>query len=138
MIQPTCSLVGSTLRPLKPLRWTSPSWKLTTWETGSALVSSKVGSQIAIPFFGARVGIFIWTTKGEKDEEKPGRAYCFVDEVREPGINVEAWTDWEFSWSKWVLLFEDLGEGGHTLTCEILEDTSTGGHEFRILGIGSQ
>ncbi|KAM0748680.1 hypothetical protein T439DRAFT_327949 [Meredithblackwellia eburnea MCA 4105] len=133
-LTPSCSLVGSTLRPLVPLPPIDQAWHLEEWNGKSALGSFTVGSTVKFSFTGTKVGIFVWSSNGAKNVIKPGRARCGVD--GEWGRTVDAWIDEEFAHSRWNLLEEGLAPGEHILTCEILEATSSGGHDFRILGIG--
>ncbi|KAK4703408.1 translation initiation factor 2 subunit 2, partial [Phenoliferia sp. Uapishka_3] len=137
-LHPRCSLVGSQWRPLETLPSTSPEWQLTEWNGKAAMASFEPGTSISMPFNGIKIGIFVWSTNGLKNEVKPGRAFCFVDGDRERGINLDAYVDSEYSFSRWWMLHEDLVPGDHVLTCQIITDSTTGGHDFRILGIGSQ
>ncbi|KAK4702374.1 hypothetical protein P7C70_g3849, partial [Phenoliferia sp. Uapishka_3] len=134
----SCALVDAKWHNLTPLPSTSPSWEVARWNGKAAVASFEVGSQIVIPFKGVTIGVFVWTTNGVNNVVKPGRAACWIDGMREGSIVLDAYWNGDTSFSYWHLLSEDLVEGDHTLTCEILSESSTEGHDFRILGIGSQ
>ncbi|KAK4700626.1 hypothetical protein P7C70_g5618, partial [Phenoliferia sp. Uapishka_3] len=134
----TCSLSGNKWRPLKPLPSSSPSWTPVQWNDKSALSSSEIGAQVSFSFSGCKIRISVWLSKGVGNTVKPGKALCFVDGVREGGKLLDAFVNFDFSYPQWYMVRDDLSEGEHTLTCEISSDSSTDGHEFRIIGIGSQ
>ncbi|KAK4706094.1 hypothetical protein P7C70_g99, partial [Phenoliferia sp. Uapishka_3] len=138
MTSHTCSLFGSKWHPLQLPPSTSPAWQITRWNGKAAVASFEVGSQIVLPFSGVSIGIFVWTVSGEKNDVKPGRALCWVDDSRDGGKVVDAYWNGDVGYSLWHMLEENLAEGDHTLTCEILAESSTEGHDFRILGIGSR
>ncbi|KAK4704027.1 hypothetical protein P7C70_g2187, partial [Phenoliferia sp. Uapishka_3] len=111
----TCSLMGNKWRPLEPLPSSSPLWKSTEWNGKKSIASHEVGSRVNFTFSGCKMA-------------------C----VREEGKIVDAHIDSGFSHPQWLLLFQGLEAEDHILSCEVSADTATGGHEFRIIGIGSQ
>ncbi|KAI5481658.1 capsular related protein, Esterase, SGNH hydrolase-type domain containing [Pseudohyphozyma bogoriensis] len=138
-IHPSCALTSSELSPLVPIpTLTTGDWKMEEWNNKKALTSFTVGSTVAFNFVGTRVGIFTWTTNGKKNKEKPGRAKCWVDEEREKGVVVDVFITSEFATTGWTTIAEELKDGDHIVTCQLIPESSTEGHDFRILGIGSQ
>ncbi|KAK4699726.1 hypothetical protein P7C70_g6533, partial [Phenoliferia sp. Uapishka_3] len=90
---------------------------------------------------------YLWTNHKSTDTAsllgadnaiKPGKAFCSVDGDKKSGKLVNAYIKSGFSHPQWTLLFHELTYGEHILTCEISSETSTGGHDFRLIGIGSQ
>lgn len=115
-LTPSCSLVGSTRRPLRPLSsLTSPSWVLTEWNGKASIASYEVGATVSFAFRGGKVGIFVWSTDGKKNVQKPGRARCEVDGNRGAATVVDAWIPEEFAHSRWHLLFEHLKGGDQSV-----------------------
>ncbi|KAK4702557.1 hypothetical protein P7C70_g3666, partial [Phenoliferia sp. Uapishka_3] len=132
---PSCSLVGSKLRPLRPAPSTK-GWDHIEWNGKKAIASTTVGSTISFPFTGTKIGIFVWSSNGLKWDVGPGRCICSVD--NDEGTVVDAWIPSEFAHSEFNMVKEGLDPGYHTLTCTIIPESSSPGHNFRILGIGSQ
>ncbi|KAI5480705.1 capsular related protein, Esterase, SGNH hydrolase-type domain containing [Pseudohyphozyma bogoriensis] len=138
-IHPSCQLTSSKLSPLVPIvSRTTGNWEMVEWNNKRALNSHTVGDLISFGFTGTQVGLFVWNTNGKKNPIKPGKSLCWVDDQRQDGTVVDAWHASDVSGTGFIPVVEGLREGHHILTCEIMAESSTEGHDFRIIGVGSQ
>ncbi|KAI5475802.1 capsular related protein, Esterase, SGNH hydrolase-type domain containing [Pseudohyphozyma bogoriensis] len=137
-VEPQCIFAGSKTRPLEaiPSR-TIGSWRMEEWNGKSALASSEVGARISFEFKGTRIGIFVWQTNGKGNKEQPGTAVCWLDEEKGEVRVVDAYSTAEASTSEWHVLWDELPYKSYMLSCQITPESSTSGHDFRILGIAS-
>ncbi|SCV73159.1 BQ2448_7084 [Microbotryum intermedium] len=137
-VLPTCQFVASETAPLVAFgnEW-SEKWRKEEWNGKRAWTSSEVGAIISFEFIGARVGIFVWATNGAGNTVKPGQARCWVDDTVERGVIVDAYKSGKAAGSSWNTVADPIDFGEHMLTCEILSSSSTGGHDFRILGVAN-
>nr|CRX79126.1 hypothetical protein ls5930a1_00171 [Leucosporidium scottii]CRX79202.1 hypothetical protein ls5931a1_00026 [Leucosporidium scottii] len=151
-VVPSCAFLASKTHPLVPLNlypedkeegkeqvpdWTK-EWKRVDWNGKSAWQSSQVGAEISFEVKGAKVGVFVWTTNGAGNLINPGRARCWIGEDVEGGKTVDAFGSGAAASSGFNLIAEGLPHRTHLLTCQILAETSTDGHDFRILGVAAQ
>lgn len=113
------------------------------WNGKSALGSSEVGARIAFPFTGTKIAMFLYNNNGQSlpdapNPHAPGKMRCTIDDnTRKPTI-LDAWYADPAARSTFHMVKEELPFGEHVLHCEILEETTSGGHEVRIMGVASQ
>ncbi|GAA5990232.1 hypothetical protein JCM10908_005886 [Rhodotorula pacifica] len=176
IVMPYCHSTLIPRSPLVPLSH-SDSFELITWNGKSAWASSEPGAQIRMSFTGTTVRVFVYAMPGraepsaadgeasahleekKKEEEEPGSAYCWIEEVgqyereqaedkagmttgRRPEERIEwlvntHWPDKPASGTEIIELAEGLPPGEHVLACEVANETTSGGHKWRLQAIAS-
>ncbi|SGY55648.1 BQ5605_C006g04055 [Microbotryum silenes-dioicae] len=137
-ILPTCKFVASEADPLVPTDHAGfEKWRKEEWNGQQARTSSEVGAILSFKFTGARVGLFVWATNSAGNAVKPGQARCWVDDKVQSGVIVDAHKSGEAAGSSWTTVVDPIEFGEHLLTCEILPSSSTGGHDFGIIGVAN-
>ncbi|SCZ94661.1 BZ3500_MvSof-1268-A1-R1_Chr12-3g04029 [Microbotryum saponariae] len=58
-------------------------------------------------------------------------------QLAESGVIVDAHKSGEAAGSSWATVADPIEFGEHLLTCEILPSSSTGGYDFRIIGVAN-
>ncbi|GAA6010144.1 hypothetical protein JCM10207_005637 [Rhodosporidiobolus poonsookiae] len=142
-VTPICDFAGSPTSPLVPLpprAGDGEAWQKLEWNDKTAIASSDVGSIVRFQVEGSSVGLFIWTWSGNKHtrpEKMPGQMRCWIDEQTTTAMTLDAYTTAEAAAPAWIMLDDGLDEGKHVLSCEIINSSSTTGHEVRIMGVVS-
>ncbi|KAK4054320.1 hypothetical protein OIO90_003553 [Microbotryomycetes sp. JL221] len=151
-VTPQCRFAGSTKKPLEPFKGdssqtTPESWQLSEWNGKSAWRSNKPGSRISFQTKGTEVGLHIY--KRHADDQ--GKLECWTDGHETRRKVIDAWFEEQASRPVWELVGWKLRSGDQLthdhknlaiprsiLTCEVSQDTSTEGHEVRIISVASR
>ncbi|KAM0746021.1 hypothetical protein T439DRAFT_330212 [Meredithblackwellia eburnea MCA 4105] len=134
-VLPTCQLTNSFTHPMNPTHVIG-NWTMIEWKHKLAFFSESPGSAAAFSFNGSKVGVWIWET-GVNSKFFAGQAMCWIDAARENAKFINARTKRDADGPELIILAEGLEEGPHYVTCEVLPHTSTGGHDFRLMGIAA-
>ncbi|SGZ26966.1 BQ5605_C025g10012 [Microbotryum silenes-dioicae] len=153
---PHCMFGNSLYAPLvhfpDPSLTTREAWQADMWDDQAGYVSSTVDSLISFSFTGSQVGLFYWQTDGihhgvKVALQQPGRARCWVDdealaEGAGKSVQIEAFGQERqgsrVAWMPVVGKGDGLTFAEHTVSCRIVQPSSTEGHVVRILGVASQ
>ncbi|KDE04151.1 hypothetical protein MVLG_05377 [Microbotryum lychnidis-dioicae p1A1 Lamole] len=134
----TCKFLASEADPLVPTDHAGfEKWRKEEWNGQQARTSSEVGAILSFKFTGARLGLFVWATNSAGNAVKPGQARCWVDDKVQSGVIVDVHKSGEAAGSSWTTVVDPIEFGEHLLTCEILPSSSTGGHDFGIIGVAN-
>ncbi|GAA6020384.1 hypothetical protein JCM10207_002090 [Rhodosporidiobolus poonsookiae] len=144
-VTPTCKFASSTTRPLVALPPSEDGrdgrpWERMEWNDKAALASNEVGSLVRFGVEGTSVGVFIWQWPGNphtRPEKMPGQMSCWVDNQLDQAMLIDTYSVATAAVPTWVMVQESLQAGKHVLTCQILQSSSTSGHEVRIIGVVS-
>lgn len=69
--------------------------------------------------------------------DRPGRAKCWIGGREDIVVLIDAKTDSNGDNFKWTHLASGLKQVNNTVTCEVLAESSSAGHNFRIMGFAS-